>query len=63
VTRKVPYAIDKREWHPSLIPGPIALISTVDAGGTPNIAPKSWLQMVAFEPPTPSPPDYARRFC
>ncbi|MBI4576840.1 MAG: flavin reductase [Planctomycetes bacterium] len=24
----------------------------MDAGGTPNVAPKSWLQMVAFEPPT-----------
>lgn len=52
MTRKVSYPIDKRQWHPSLIPGPIAFISTVDADGAPNVAPKSWLQMVAFEPPT-----------
>jgi len=49
---KVPFPIDKREWHPSLVPGPIVLISTVDADGAPNVAPKSWLQMVAFDPPT-----------
>jgi flavin reductase (DIM6/NTAB) family NADH-FMN oxidoreductase RutF len=33
------------------VPGPIALISTVDKSGRPNVAPKSWLQMVSFEPP------------
>ena len=49
--RKLPYPIDKREWHPSLIPGPLALISTVDPDGAPNVAPKSWLQMVSFDPP------------
>lgn len=50
-TNKQPFPIDKREWHPSLIPGPIALISTVDAAGVPNVAPKSWIQMVSFDPP------------
>lgn len=49
---KVSYPIDKRKWSPSLIPGPIALISTYDSQGDPNVAPKSWLQMVSFEPPT-----------
>ncbi len=49
--RKVNYPIDKNEGCPSLIPGPIVLISTCDAAGNPNVAPKSWLQMVSFKPP------------
>lgn len=49
--KKVEFPIDKRKWHPSLIPGPIVLISTVSENCEPNIAPKSWLQMVSFEPP------------
>jgi flavin reductase (DIM6/NTAB) family NADH-FMN oxidoreductase RutF len=48
--KKVDFPIDKRRWHPSLIPGPVALISTYNAHGDPNIAPKSWLQMVSFQP-------------
>ena len=47
---KTPLPTDKRDWHPGLIPGPIALISTVDPAGEPNVAPKSWIQMVSFEP-------------
>jgi flavin reductase (DIM6/NTAB) family NADH-FMN oxidoreductase RutF len=47
---KISYPIDKNEWCPSLIPGPIVLISTYDAEGNPNVAPKSWLQMVSFKP-------------
>lgn len=49
--RKVDYPINKHEWHPSLIPGPLVLLSTYDKKRVPNIAPKSWLQMVSFEPP------------
>ena len=49
--RKVEYLIDKRKWSPSLIPGPIVLISTNNNAGEPNAAPKSWLSMVSFEPP------------
>jgi len=49
--KKVDYPIDKRSWRPSLIPGPVVLISTYDAKKIPNIAPKSWVQMVSFEPP------------
>ena len=49
--KKVDYPIDKRRWCPSLIPGPIVLISTYNATKDPNIAPKSWVQMVSFEPP------------
>jgi flavin reductase (DIM6/NTAB) family NADH-FMN oxidoreductase RutF len=49
--KKVEYPVDKREWHPSLIPGPVVLISTYGPGKEPNVAPKSWLQMVSFRPP------------
>ncbi len=49
--KKVAYPIDKRQWCPSLIPGPVVLISTCDSEKNPNIAPKSWVQMVSFEPP------------
>jgi len=49
---KCDFPIDKRQWCPSLIPGPIVLVSTVSPDGVPNVAPKSWVQMVAFEPPT-----------
>lgn len=49
--RKVSCPIDKRAWHPSLLPGPIALVSTVGEDGAANVAPKSWLQMVSFDPP------------
>lgn len=49
--KKVNYPINKRKWHPSLIPGPIVLISTYNSKKEPNIAPKSWIQMVAFDPP------------
>ncbi len=50
-TPRVPIATDKHYWQPSLIPGVIALVTSVDAEGTPNIAPKSWVQMVSFDPP------------
>lgn len=49
--RKVDYPIDKRKWHPSLIPGPVVLISSYNSKKEPNIAPKSWLQMASFDPP------------
>ncbi len=49
--KKISYPIDKKLWSPSLIPGPIVLISTCNSQGEPNIAPKSWLQMVSFNPP------------
>jgi flavin reductase (DIM6/NTAB) family NADH-FMN oxidoreductase RutF/uncharacterized protein YciI len=48
---RVPISPDKHAWQPSLIPGVIALVSSVDAQGTPNLAPKSFVQMVSFEPP------------
>lgn len=48
---KVALSLDKRQWHPSPLPGQIVLISTVASTGIPNIAPKSWFTMVAFEGP------------
>lgn len=49
--KKVEFPINKKDWAPSLIPGPIVLISTCDREREPNVAPKSWFQMVGFEPP------------
>ncbi len=49
--KKIEYPLDKHKWHPSLIPGILVLISTYNSKKEPNIAPKSWLQMVSFEPP------------
>ena len=48
--KKINYSTNKHKWQPSLIPGPIVLISTFNTDKVPNIAPKSWLQMVSFEP-------------
>lgn len=49
--KMVSYPTDKWQWHPSLIPGVVVWISTYDTAGKPNIAPKSWVQMVSFTPP------------
>lgn len=49
--KKVNYPIDKHKWSPSLIPGPVVLISTYNKDKEPNVAPKSWLQMISFTPP------------
>jgi flavin reductase (DIM6/NTAB) family NADH-FMN oxidoreductase RutF len=51
MSERVSFPLDKRQWNPGLIPGPIMLVSTVDGEGCPNVAPKSWVQMVSFEPP------------
>jgi flavin reductase (DIM6/NTAB) family NADH-FMN oxidoreductase RutF len=48
---KVALPLDKRDWHPSMLAGQIVLVSTVDAEGRQNVAPKSWVTMVAFEGP------------
>ncbi|NIP42825.1 MAG: flavin reductase family protein [candidate division Zixibacteria bacterium] len=49
--KKVDFPIDKRKWHPGLIPGLIVLVSTYSKDSVPNIAPISWIQMASFEPP------------
>ena len=48
---KVALPLDKHEWHPSMLAGQIVLVSTLDAQGHPNVAPKSWVTMVAFAGP------------
>ena len=50
-TAKAAFPADKANWHPSVLPGPIVLVSTVDAQGKPNIAPKSFVSMMAFGGP------------
>lgn len=49
--QKVPFPLDKRLWHPSLLPGHIVLVSTTEPGGQVDIAPKSWVTMVAARIP------------
>ncbi len=48
---EVSFSLNKHDWHPSPILGQIVLITTLNADGTSNIAPKSWISMMAFEPP------------
>lgn len=48
---KVEIPCDKHQWHPSPLLGQVVLVTTVDANGIPNVAPKSWISMVAFGPP------------
>jgi flavin reductase (DIM6/NTAB) family NADH-FMN oxidoreductase RutF len=48
---KVAIDLDKHAWHPSPLVGQVVIVSTVDAAGQPNIAPKSWITMVAFSGP------------
>jgi flavin reductase (DIM6/NTAB) family NADH-FMN oxidoreductase RutF/uncharacterized protein YciI len=50
-TAKAAFPADNANWHPSVLPGPIVLVSTVDAQGKPNIAPKSFVSMMAFGGP------------
>ena len=49
--KKIKFPVDKKKWSPSLIPGAIVLITSINAENQINIAPKSWIQMVSFEPP------------
>ncbi len=48
---KVDFSPDKRTWQPSPLAGQIVLVTTLNEDGTSNIAPKSWVSMMAFEPP------------
>ncbi len=50
-TRKVPLALEKGSWHPSVLPGQIVVVSTVNEHGEPNLAPKSWITMAALAGP------------
>ncbi len=48
---KIEIAIEKDRWQPSLLPGPIVLVSSSNALGQPHTARKSWLTMAASRPP------------
>jgi flavin reductase (DIM6/NTAB) family NADH-FMN oxidoreductase RutF len=49
---KISISNNKKNWHPSPLLGQIVLVNTIDGEGRENIAPKSWVQMMAFSPPT-----------
>ena len=48
---KVAFPLDKELWHPSVLPGLVVLVSTVDGAGEPNVAPKSGVTMGAARGP------------
>jgi flavin reductase (DIM6/NTAB) family NADH-FMN oxidoreductase RutF len=48
---KIAFEPDKNTWRPSALLGQIVLVTTLNADGTSNVAPKSWISMMAFEPP------------
>ena len=47
---KVSYEPDRRTWSPSPLMGRIVLVTSLNKDGQSNVAPKSWLSMMAFEP-------------
>lgn len=47
---KVDYQVDKRRWKPSPLIGQIVLVTSLNQDGQSNVAPKSWVSMMAFEP-------------
>jgi flavin reductase (DIM6/NTAB) family NADH-FMN oxidoreductase RutF len=51
VKEKVRLSSDKHAWHPSPLLGQVVLVTTLNEDGTSNIAPKSWISMMAFHPP------------
>lgn len=51
MVHKVALDLDKNTWHPSALPGQIVLVSTANAAGEPNVAPKSWVTMAALAGP------------
>lgn len=48
---KVPFPADKRFWHPSPLIGQVTLVTTLNPDGTSNLAPKSLVSMMVFDPP------------
>lgn len=49
---KISLAPDKRVWSPSPLAGQIVLVTTLNQDGQSNVATKSWISMMAFDPPT-----------
>lgn len=52
MNEKVLVNVDKRKWRTSPLVGQIVLLSTTNKHGVPNVAPKSWISMTSFSPPT-----------
>jgi flavin reductase (DIM6/NTAB) family NADH-FMN oxidoreductase RutF len=48
---KITYPTGKQAWQPSPLLGQIVLVTTLNEDGVSNVAPKSWISMVAFHPP------------
>ena len=48
---KVNFSTDKRTWHPSPLLSQVVLVTTLNEDGTSNVAPNSWISMMAFDPP------------
>ncbi|MFQ5744986.1 MAG: flavin reductase family protein [Acidobacteriota bacterium] len=42
---------DKSLWRPSPLLGQIVLVTTLNEDGESNVAPKSWISMMVFQPP------------
>jgi len=47
---KSPISPDKRTWSPSPLAGQVVLVTTLNADGQSNVAPKSSISMMAFDP-------------
>lgn len=50
MTEKVCLGVDKAKWRTSPLPGHIVLVTTASIRKIPNVAPKSWISMVAMKP-------------
>jgi flavin reductase (DIM6/NTAB) family NADH-FMN oxidoreductase RutF len=51
MNEKHTFQLDKRTWHPSPLVGQVMLVTTLNEDGGSNIAPKSWISMMALDPP------------
>jgi len=48
---KIEFSTDKMSWHPSPLAGQIVLLTTINQEGVVDVAPKSWVTMMSFNPP------------
>jgi flavin reductase (DIM6/NTAB) family NADH-FMN oxidoreductase RutF len=48
---QIALTLDKNAWRPSALLRQIMLVTTLNANDVSNIAPKSWVSMMAFDPP------------
>jgi flavin reductase (DIM6/NTAB) family NADH-FMN oxidoreductase RutF len=47
---KVPFALDRMVWHPTPLMNQVQLVTTRNADGTSNVAPKSCVSLMIFRP-------------